>query len=524
MKGKNAQLRTVGFVLAAVLTAPAAPRADVTVSINQNTAYQTITGLGGQHFNIWKVRQGVFYLDVDLDASHIYDTLIQDLGLSFVRYYFRLSNQTDPYSYTFDGETHAFGERYTKLQAAAARAGFDLKVTGSVLSAPIYMKWVKVDQSEDHDGMDPQYYDELGEHIVSYLQAMEDTYGLVHYAFSPQNEPFFDEPYSQTNFFEDQTYTNMFRVVAPRVKQHDPDLKVFFPEHLGRLDWLTGPTWDRILHDQTLAPYADIGAVHGYLDGIAPDLGSADGWAALYNNVHEHGCPLWMTETEGYDGDFSKAFDFARALFAALKYGKISAWSYLHITGTERGYLVNGQKTQLYYSAKQFFRFARPSMVQVESSASDNNIRVLAFHQQQKNGLGIIIMNVGSSDRTASISITGSYVPTSYSLMRYSSTDQNSQQQNVAPGSILLKANSVTSLWAGPDPIGISADATPVAPRRTDGAVSAARFAPRSQVVFSLQGRRVEGPDCAQRLGSGVYLRKSGQGAAAIHMEPASMR
>lgn len=457
------------------------------------------------------MKQGPFFVDVDLDAIHVYDTLVQDLGLSLIRYFINLNNQTDPSTYVFDDYARRNVQYWLKFKAAAAATGFDMKVVTSILSAPVYMKWNKVDQGSEPDGLDPQYYDELGDHFVSYIRAARDELGLVHYAVSPQNEPYFNEPYSQINYFNDQTYTEMFRVVAPAMKQYDPNMKIFFPEHMGRLDWLTGPTWDRILHDPQLEQYADIGAVHSYIDGIAPDLGSADGWTALYDNVNEHNRPLWMTETANFDGaTFENGMDMVHSLFAALKYGKISGWSYLNIAGSGNtdAFMNDGEKTHLYYASKQFFRFARPSMVQVGASSSDDEVRAMAFHQQERDGLGIILVNLGASAKTADIAITGSYTPTSYDAMRYASGVNNAEQPGVSPSSVTLPANSVTSLWAGPPAVGIAGDATTAVRRTNVRAAAAARTATVAH-TFDLRGRALPHTTHAA---AGLLLHKSTSG------------
>lgn len=515
----------VGVLLAVALGSTGLWAQTATVNVNESQTFQTITGLGGQHIGGWTVKQGAFYVPVNLDVMGLWDTLVQDLGLSFVRQFVNLSTQTDPSTCVISGELRTSIQYWNKLRAAANRAGFDLKVANTVLSAPIYMKWVKVDQSAESDGMDPQYYDELGQHIVSYLRMAKDTFNFTPWAFSPQNEPYFDEPYSQINYFTDEVYTNMFKVVAPAIKAYAPAMKVFGPEHMGRLDWLTGPTWNRILHDNTIASYLDVGAVHSYIDGIAPDLGSADGWTALYTNINEHSRPLWMTETSGYDNNtFDGGMNYVKALFAALKYGCISAWSYLDVVGPAGGAMMAaGVKTHLYQASKQFFRFARPTMVQVGSSATDADVKVVSFYHAGRQGLGIVMVNMGTSDQTVNIAVSGPYVPTSYSVMRYSATEANTVEQSVAPNGIVLKANSVTSLWAGPDPIGISNDGTAVEQPRSAFSPRTSSVAARASFsTYDLRGRAVAGARETGRTRAAQVLVRQGTADARVRAHVSS--
>ena len=117
-------MRRAGRVISAVVLAgmfvATAHGADLTVSVNEGETHQTITGLGGQHVGTWKVKVGPFYEDVDLDAIHLYDTLVQDLGVSLVRYFINLNTQTDPQTFTFTDESRRNIGYWLKLKAAAS--------------------------------------------------------------------------------------------------------------------------------------------------------------------------------------------------------------------------------------------------------------------------------------------------------------------------------------------------------------------------------------------------------------------
>jgi len=58
------------------------------------------------------------------------------------------------------------------------------------------------------------------------ISIVRRTFDGEAHAFSRRNEPSSNEPCSQSSFSDDQTLTSVFTFVAPRVKQHDPSLKV----------------------------------------------------------------------------------------------------------------------------------------------------------------------------------------------------------------------------------------------------------------------------------------------------------
>src|SRR6185436_12707980 len=104
----------------------------------------------------------------------------------------------------------------------------------------------------------------------------------------------------------------------------------------------------------------------------------------------------WMTETSGYvdaweGGKNSKgedapgAFDLAQAIYAALCYGKVSAWVWWQ--GSESGgmsefSLMQGTRVgKRYHASKHFYRFLRPGARLVRASSDDPKLLVLAAEQ-----------------------------------------------------------------------------------------------------------------------------------------------
>jgi hypothetical protein len=73
-------------LLSAIWTALFFSAFAVDISVDPGTRYQRMEGFGvlGK-LTPWKVRQGAFLVDVDLDSVGIYDSLVSELGATLFR-------------------------------------------------------------------------------------------------------------------------------------------------------------------------------------------------------------------------------------------------------------------------------------------------------------------------------------------------------------------------------------------------------------------------------------------------------
>jgi len=131
-------LGVISLVAVSAIDSPA----QVTVSVNRGTRFQTIEGFGasGVGFGPWKERSGPFYVDVNLDTVPLYDSVISELGVTAFRIY------TDGRIETTPGATdhpEAFSSTYYNLRkfaAAAERHNEPLRFITTSWSPPAWMK------------------------------------------------------------------------------------------------------------------------------------------------------------------------------------------------------------------------------------------------------------------------------------------------------------------------------------------------------------------------------------------------
>jgi hypothetical protein len=165
-----------------------------------------------------------------------------------------------------------------------------------------------------------------------------------------------------------------------------------------------------------------------------------------------------MTETSGYSDSWEGspgAFSLAMDMHSALYYGNVSAWVWWQ--GSEVGSiglynlmnnLTVGKK---YYASKNYYRYIRPGAVRVETSSPDPNVFLTAYYHAVNNTHTIVILNTASSSKL--VNISGSNLPSSYTMYVTSSSLNCASQGTVSASSITLPARSVVTLQAGGTPL-----------------------------------------------------------------------
>ena len=198
-------------------------------------------------------------------------------------------------------------------------------------------------------------------------------------------------------------------------------------------------------------------AVHGYLDGVAPDLGDAPGWSTMYNECHKYGKELWMTETSGYwgniwhNGSDTSSWAYNQAVYLALKYGKVSGWVWWQLSqvyGTSNIWqgLCNGATPlSTYYVCRQYYKYVKPGAVQVLTSSTDSTVLPLAFYHAAQSRLTIILSNNSTSSKTVTLSMPN--LPSPFNAYRTSATENGVVLANVTGNTVTLPSYSITTLY-----------------------------------------------------------------------------
>jgi glucuronoarabinoxylan endo-1,4-beta-xylanase len=436
--------------------------AQITVSVSDDTTYQTIEGFGafGGDKAWWE--NGPYYTNTFINQ------IVDNLGVNIVRTQIfwdgePTNDNDDPHSTDFSkfnfGVSSDNGKQFSYLKELDAHG---VKILGTVWTPPIWMKLLddpdRIPQQcyncnqcaigapgrEMCGGrLNPEHYDEFAEYLVAYVKTLKEQTGVELYGISVQNEPFFANPFESNVVMPDE-YADILKVVGERFDEEGLTTRFFGPEHMAEWSWGWQAKYvQEILDDPAVEPYLDIYAVHGYVDGVAADYGSAEGWTSLYENITlQHDKPLWMTETSdeqlhGYDLGFS----MAKALYLALKFGRISAWVYWAMADA---IIQNNNLTPLGYTFKNFYRFVRPGAVRIAAESSDTGVLTLAFRQPDSNELTIILINNSTQSKNVLLDVQVEH--DTLNLFRTSSTE-NCKDLGVLPDPIVvLPAKSVSTI------------------------------------------------------------------------------
>ena len=247
-----------------------------------------------------------------------------------------------------------------------------------------------------------KYYSTYGKFLAAYVKDFNTVTGQTLYALNIQNEPDFDEPYASALLYAPQYGPVLQAVRAQFTNDTVKNTKFFGAEDMG--EWilynLSDPQrdyLDAVLNSPTYGPLLDIFAVHGYLDGITPDLGSASGWNDFYQAVcvNNHK-PLFMSETDwsGQSSDWATLLGDHSQIFSALKYGKVSAWIYWGM-----GSFYDGSPTIQMYVAKHYMRFIRPGYKQINVTQNNDSIQALGFMDTTTHDYSFVIVNLNPTTK-----------------------------------------------------------------------------------------------------------------------------
>jgi len=417
----------------------------VTITLKDSVTYQEIVGFGAHGaMNPWW--ESNFY------NSTFLDRIVDDLGLTVTRNEF--------YDYDMSYYNNKQKPFYIALKNKAAGSNEPIKFIHTVWSPqPQWKANNDVTQGTDpsKNYLLPQYYDDYANFCADYIATtLKNDCGIDLYAFSLQNEPAFNETY-QSCKYTPQQYNDLLKVAGPIFRSKCPNVKLFGPEDMGSAA-TTGSWTNVIFNDPVSVNYLDVLAVHGYTDGVNASTGDAPGWTAMYNIAASKKKQLWMTETSGYSDSWTAspgAFDLGKAIYLALKYGKVSAWVWWQLGGAGSEYELmgnnDGSPTKRYYVSKNYYRYIRPGAVQIESSSPDNSVYVVAFkhsgnssYSAVKPQVTVVLLNTSTSSKT--VKLTGRNIPSTMQAYRTSATENCVSVGSVNTSGISLLGQTITTL------------------------------------------------------------------------------
>jgi len=504
--------RIAACLCAAALTVSA----QVTVSLDRSTLYQTVEGFGYEpNFKPWKEKSGPFLVDVDPETTGVFDSIVTELGATMIRQRPLPEFQAD--SGVFDCTPlqgkYGWFDMVRRLRVIHERENEPLLMIGQVWSPP---GWMKVggttgcaDQTRQECALKVGYEDDFGHHLVRFVQTMRDSTGVDYYAMSIQDEPSFKQTW-ESCVYTGTRYVETLKGVASVFRDEGLQTRFFGAEHM---DWAFPSEFERAVRmDPQALAYMHAWAVHGYEYDNEADTGSYAGSTPTQK-------PLWRTSggtALDSANDWAGAMSDGNDLMHFLRESKGSAWTWFVIMGNSTGsdypgycLIHNGKPNAIYYVSSHYFRYIRPGARQIGSSSSDDSVRVVAFNHEQNQCISVVLLNRSSVEKTVG-GITGSGGPTRFERV-VSTADVKLTRDSVdASADIALPPNSITTLVSG-----AYRNTGTTAVMRRPRSVSRSRAArpdPGAVRVYSIDGRLIN----RQRPTShavGVYITRTSNGA-----------
>jgi O-glycosyl hydrolase len=249
-------MRIKAAALSAIMMAVASQGQTVSIAIDPSVTYQTIDGLGYCGLPaMWKVRQGPFYLDAPFGP--LADTLVRDMGVSMMRGFDVNSCEFCPSagSYNVTDPIRSYLQNIHTLQHVADSLGEVVRYSPNVFSPP---GWMKVNGqcagggASTYDGSNTlaaSHYSDFAAMCARYIKIAHDTFDVAVYAFSLQNEPFFNEPYASCSYADGSMYAQVLSVVGPAIRALGYGTLIYGCEHMA----FAYPSWENAVMSNATA-------------------------------------------------------------------------------------------------------------------------------------------------------------------------------------------------------------------------------------------------------------------------------
>lgn len=430
------------FTISTVAANPAAP-SNITIEIN--TKFQTMMGIGAF---------------VDNSVKPYLKNYTDDFGATVARIGV-IGNQLEP--------TNDNNNPFVLNRSALNYNAFDwdmikqLQNKGvehfilSIWSVPAWMKdnasesaatagvpnWTTTDNR-----VDTLLYDEYAEYALALALVFKEKTGKDLYGIGLQNEPTFNEPYPSA-ILPPKQFVKLINMVGRRFRQEGVNCKLYMAEQVMAQNASMYEYLNALKADNEAWQYCDIKAIHGYAgDGITAYSANCTEWNTLKNSVKEapHPKQLWVTETELKSATWADMISNLGAMSTAFSCGDVNLW-------TQWGYVANftlqGQNNQLPYAQSQFAKFARPGSVRVSATTDNTNLMVNTFVNTKKYNKEMATVVINKSATPISIKLTGVNIPTNYSVYQtYNLNNFKSETAAQKDVAYLLPAQSITTFVA----------------------------------------------------------------------------
>src|SRR5439155_21887442 len=318
------------------------------------------------------------------------------------------------------------------------------RFVGSVWTAPPWMKTNNL--NTDGGSLRPDKYAEFAEYLSAVTQIAKRDYGVNLMAISPQNEPYFVEPYESTTYTPNQLRETV-RAVMRKFGQDGVTTKIILPEDLifeDRNQWYL----DRIMKDPETKNFSGAFSGHGLLTH----------WDAIRDLFAQYNREFWMTETSGTSGKtWEGAMGLGSSILNAIGIGNASTYIYWQFSDSDgnssKALMTDGVPNTKYAVAKQFFRWIRPGFVHVGATSSADTLRVATFKNPATGALTTVVLNTGDA-ADVTFDLAGSNLPGTYKIFRSSSTEQTAPLGTITGGAhftLTIPGSSAVTITSAPE-------------------------------------------------------------------------
>ena len=415
--------------------AAAAPPKGVTVSVDYAAPLQKIDGFGASitwvanDFGNFSAANQTAILDA------LYNTNVPSAGLSWVRVGTMLCE--------FNPAPGTYNFAHPLIQTEMAwlnRVAADYGVTNVLASTWTPPAWMKSNASCSNGGsVLAQYYPDLANTKVLWLQNAQAALGREVNVESLQNEPDISASYDSANYTTSQINAFVTGYLKPALTSAGLSTKLMVPEPAvyGGTSYFNSNWANPILSSPAMAADVDIMATHGY--GQLQNLSQPCSVCAQY------GKPYWQTEVMsnrgGYNGSISNALGWSTSIYQALNQGGFGAYFYwwaMNYTADNQG-LINYNNTNFtfqipkrLYVIGQFSRFIRPGSTLLTSTSSSSGLESTAA-LPTSGRIALVLSNTSAGPLTATVTLKNSATLPSSVTPYITSATQNQAQLAAIP-------------------------------------------------------------------------------------------
>lgn len=446
------------------------------IHIDASKTYQIIHGFGVTVPPRGDGQSSVYTRD-------LFELLVNDLGISFVRTLFLTQEGDTPDPHLLDLQLHDLHELRTLKP--------EVKLLGTLMSAPGYMK--------EKGSLKPDAVGELANYLLDMCSEFKQRSCPVH-AISLQTGPFSGPsegcdprmgPLGHCSYTP-ELYHEAFKELCQRLESRDLKVKLMAPEDgitflpvvsdviaaidadgqtSEHLDYVGArgyviPSWASLEAVRAEIPEASFSDLYWYENGkfreaVEPygrvvmaieDCGETPVWKI----DTDYGVPITPRDPQYFEHTGTAAVDLALKIRASLASGGASSYVYWLATTSSRGegegwsygndpsqaLCEDGEPTCKYQAAKHFFKYIDPGMTRVSVSS---DIATCAFKSPGK----VVAVAINDSDEIVdtSVSVEGAQAER-YTLYTSVENDYHQPESGTMQGGaieVTLLPNSITT-------------------------------------------------------------------------------